>query len=315
MLSLLAPVILAGAQGEGDGDAPQASFPEDFQVVLGLMESAGLDEALVGMDGKFTLFAPHDDAFSALPEGILDHLRKPANADILRSVLRYHLVPRRFVVEDAKEIASLTTVEGSELPVKYEGEVLKVGKAEVIATGFEHAGGVVHGLDTVLVPDPVAKSMQASVFGCATACELLRTSGLQKTLAAMDGYTLFVPTDRAFAALDAKTREALLDPENRDKLQRVLRHHAMASLLDSETARDLAEGSGDEKGARVVLLDGWAWLRAVDAGLVLGGANLVRVDERPAGDGWGNCTVHVIDKVLLPDDLELVTTDEKPESP
>lgn len=314
MISLIATVILAGAQGEPDGNAPGTSFPEDFQVVLGLVEATGLDESLRGMEGKFTLFAPNDEAFAKLPEGLMEQLKKPANAEILKSILRYHVVPKRVPADAAKKATSAPTVEGTQLTLKLDGETLHVDKATVIGTGFEHAGGLVHAVDTVLVPAAVAKSIEAPIFGCATLCELLGKAELKATLSSMEGYTLFAPTDAAFAALKPETRKALLAPQNRDALQRVLKHHAMASQVDSATAQRLAEGAGDEKGARLTLLDSWAWLEVGENGLMLGGADIIRTDESVPSD-WGKGTVHVLNQVLIPSDLDLKPLEPEVEPP
>lgn len=313
MLPILATMILCGAPAsvaavQGD------QFPDDFQTVLGLIESAELEQALVGMDGQFTLLAPNDKAFEKLPAGALDELKRPENAALLKAILQYHVVPKRVPYADALEKTSAPTVEGSKLTLELEGETLKVDGALITSRDQDHQGGIVHGIDTVLVPAKLGKSLTAPVFGCSQVFELIELAGLKDTLAEMaGGYTLFAPNDLAFAALPQDTRLALIAPENREQLKQVLLHHVLASRVDEATARSLAEGSGDEQGARITLLHGWAWLVADEGGgLSLGGNAILRFD-RPHDPGL----VHIIGKVMIPEDVTLkpVAADAAKENP
>lgn len=318
MQTLLSLLTLAGASGEMIStassaaaipavvqEAPQAqvSFPEDFQTVISLVKATGLDQALVGLDGDFTLFAPSDAAFKKLPAELMAELGKPENVDTLKAILLYHVVPARVPSSAAVKATSAPTVEGSELSVELRGKALYIDEAMVIATDLEFAGGVVHAIDSVLVPPAVAaalaKASAPAVEGCATVFALVELAGLNDALAGMDSFTLFAPTDKAFAALPAETVELLTAPENREALKQVLLFHVVGAKVESGAAVDLAT-SGGKAGTSVKMLHSNATLMATNAGLTIAGASIVRVDIE-----LGKGVVHVIDQVMIPADLKL----------
>ena len=279
--------------------ATQVAFPEDFQTVLSLVKAAGLEEAIVGMNGQFTLFAPNDAAFQKLPAELLADLAKPENAATLKAILLYHVVPARVPASAAVEATSAPTVEGTDLKVTLKGDKLYIDKAQVIATDLAYAGGIVHAIDSVLVPAGIAAKLAAPkppIAGCGTVFTLVEMAGLTDALKGMDGFTLFAPTDEAFAKLPAETVELLLAPENRDNLKKVLLHHVVSTKVDSAAAMKLAGKSG----VKVDMLDGSTMLKPTAAGLTIGGATIVRVDET-----FGKGVVHVIDTVMVPADLKL----------
>ena len=299
-----APQAVAPARATVESSDPvnEISFPDDFQTVLSLVKATGLDQALVGLEGEFTLFAPNDAAFAKLPAELMAELGKPENVDTLKSILLYHVVPARVPASAAVKATSAPTVEGTELTVALKGEALYVDQAQVIATDLEFAGGIVHAVDAVLVPADVAAALAAPappIAGCATVFSLVELAGLSDAVAGMDAFTLFAPTDEAFAALPAETVELLLAPENRENLQKVLLYHVVGAKVMSPAAIDLAK-QGGETGTPVQTLDGKVMLKATAAGLNIGGANIVRVDEE-----FANGIVHVIDAVMIPADLKL----------
>ena len=124
----------------------------DFETLVAAVTAAGLAETLSG-DGPFTVFAPTDDAFAALPEGLLDALLLPENKDALVSILTYHVLPAEVMAADvaAGEVA---TVEGSTIAITTDGGV-KVNDANVIATDVDASTGVIHVIDAVIVPPSV----------------------------------------------------------------------------------------------------------------------------------------------------------------
>lgn len=129
---------------------------EDFSTLVAAVQAAGLAETLSG-DGPFTVFAPTNDAFAALPAGLLDALLLPENKDTLVKILTYHVVPGE-VTSDMVTAGDVATVEGQNVTITTDGGV-KVNGANVIATDVMASNGVIHVIDAVIVPpdvDPAA---------------------------------------------------------------------------------------------------------------------------------------------------------------
>ena len=129
-----------------------ASSNPDFSTLVAAVKAAGLVETLSGA-GPFTVFAPTDSAFEALPAGLLDKLLLPANKETLTKILTYHVVPAKVMAADVKA-GQVATVEGGEITVTTDSGV-KVNKATVTATDVEASNGVIHVIDQVLVPADV----------------------------------------------------------------------------------------------------------------------------------------------------------------
>lgn len=128
-----------------------ASNP-DFETLVAAVTAAGLAETLSG-EGPFTVFAPTDEAFDALPEGVLDALLLPENKDALTSILTYHVVSGEVMAADVTA-GDVPTVEGSDITITTDGGV-KVNDATVTATDVDASNGVIHVIDAVLVPPTV----------------------------------------------------------------------------------------------------------------------------------------------------------------
>lgn len=129
---------------------------EDFSTLVAAVQAAGLAETLSG-DGPFTVFAPTNDAFAALPAGLLDALLLPENKDTLVKILTYHVLEGE-VTSDMVSAGDVATVEGQNITITTEGGV-KVNGANVIATDVMASNGVIHVIDAVIVPpdvDPAA---------------------------------------------------------------------------------------------------------------------------------------------------------------
>jgi uncharacterized surface protein with fasciclin (FAS1) repeats len=126
----------------------------DFSTLVSAVQAAGLVETLSG-DGPFTVFAPTNEAFAALPDGVLDALLLPENKDALTSILTYHVVSGE-VTSDMVKPGDVKTVEGStiKLAVADDGSV-KVNDSNVTAVDVDASNGVIHVIDAVLVPSTV----------------------------------------------------------------------------------------------------------------------------------------------------------------
>ncbi len=123
-----------------------------FNTLVAALEAAELVETLKG-EGPFTVFAPTDEAFANLPDGTLDMLLMPENKDQLVSVLTYHVVSGKVNAADVVKLESADTVQGEQLMIKtVDGDVM-VNNAKVVMTDVEASNGVIHVIDTVLLPE------------------------------------------------------------------------------------------------------------------------------------------------------------------
>ncbi|MEO8270031.1 MAG: fasciclin domain-containing protein [Aureliella sp.] len=124
----------------------------EFKTLAAALKAAGLVETLKGK-GPFTVFAPTDAAFAKLPKGTLDDLLKPANKEKLTKILTFHVLPKKETVANLAKMKMAKTVEGSELKIADKDGKLMIGKAQMTKTDIECANGVIHIVDTVLMPE------------------------------------------------------------------------------------------------------------------------------------------------------------------
>ncbi|NBC32303.1 MAG: fasciclin domain-containing protein [Alphaproteobacteria bacterium] len=148
---LAAPLALAGVPAQAADIVDTAVAADGFNTLVALVQQAGLVETLKG-DGPFTVFAPTDEAFAAVPQETLEALQDPANRDQLVAVLTYHVVPGEMMAADVLGADTLTTVEGSELSVSMEGDQAMIGEANIVSTDIDADNGVIHVIDAVLIP-------------------------------------------------------------------------------------------------------------------------------------------------------------------
>jgi uncharacterized surface protein with fasciclin (FAS1) repeats len=127
-----------------------ASGAGNFKTLVAAIKAAGLVETLQGK-GPFTVFAPTDEAFAKLPAGTLDELLKPENKTKLAAILNCHVVPGKVMAADVKTMKA-KTVGGQELSLKVEGKSVTVDGAKVIKTDIAATNGVIHVIDTVIMP-------------------------------------------------------------------------------------------------------------------------------------------------------------------
>ena len=124
---------------------------EQVTTVVSAIKAAGLVDALEGA-GPFTVFAPTNDAFDKLPKGTVDDLMKPENKDKLKAILLYHVhAGDAIMAKDAKTM-ELSTLNGKPLHIKVEGDSVMVNDAKVVKANIECSNGVIHWIDTVLMP-------------------------------------------------------------------------------------------------------------------------------------------------------------------
>ncbi len=295
--SLLAVVALGGAAlaTSTHGAAHSAVQARDvvetaeaagsFETLATALRAAGLVDALRG-DGPFTVFAPTDEAFAALPEGALESLLRPENRDDLVTVLTYHVVPGRLDAADVARARGLDTLGGQRLGVATPGGRVVVGDANVVQANVECSNGIVHAIDRVLLPSTgnlVEVAAEAGSFG--TLLQAATAAGLPGALAGDGPFTVLAPTDEAFAALPKGTLEALLaDPH---ALGEILKYHVIPGRVFGAEA--LAAGS-----ART--LQGDAVRFGLEDGMLRAGGARVLANDVQATNG----VIHAIDAVLLP---------------
>ena len=125
---------------------------DDFNTLVAAVQAADLVETLQG-DGPFTVFAPTDAAFAALPAGAVEDLLKPENKDQLVAVLTYHVVPGKVMSSDlAGQAHDAETVQGTTVAIDATGDGVKVDGASVVAADVEASNGVIHIIDAVILP-------------------------------------------------------------------------------------------------------------------------------------------------------------------
>lgn len=122
-----------------------------FDTLAAALEAADLVETLKG-EGPFTVFAPTDEAFAALPEGTVESLLKPENRDQLVAILTYHVVPGKVTSSDVVQLDSASTVNGADLDIAVEGNSVKINDAKVIMADVGASNGVIHVVDKVILP-------------------------------------------------------------------------------------------------------------------------------------------------------------------
>ncbi len=145
------PLAFASVQVKAQDIVDTAVAAGQFNTLVAAVQAAGLVDVLKG-EGPFTVFAPTDDAFAALPEGTVENLLKPENREQLVAVLTYHVVPGKIMSTDiAGQTAEVESVQGSALSVDATDGV-KVDNANVVSADIETDNGVIHVIDQVVLP-------------------------------------------------------------------------------------------------------------------------------------------------------------------
>ena len=268
-----------------------------FSTLLTALEAAGLDATLADEDADFTVFAPTDEAFEALPEGTLDSLL--ADTDLLTDVLLYHVITDSVVGSDtALSLAGTTQLMANEakVAITVRGDALYLNESMVIDTDIEASNGVIHVIDMVLVPTVLAEP-EGSIVDLAVASPDLTTlvtalqaADLVSTLADEDAlFTVFAPTDDAFAALGDEAIAALL--ADVEALTDVLLYHVVGgAAVDSIDATALY-------GEMVTMLNEADVAIDIRDGELFVNESKVIIKDIPATNG----IIHVIDMVLIPE--------------
>ncbi|MDJ0755455.1 MAG: fasciclin domain-containing protein [Ardenticatenaceae bacterium] len=259
--------------------------------------------------GEMTVFAPTDEAFANLPDGLLDDLLDDPTT--LRKVLLYHVLSGDLSKEEAFVEREVETIEGETLFIKvFENEIYLNDVAKVIVPDILASNGRIHVINEVLIPPSMMPEPEAAplVVSCdeetdyedltiteivvadcrfTTLLAAVQAAGLADTLAGEGPFTVFAPTNEAFAKLPTGTLDALLaDPDG--ALTDVLLYHVADGLLGSQEARSMTEKmmlNGDKVGIKVFEND-----------IYLNDTSMIIIKDVVAKNG----IIHVIDTVLIP---------------
>ncbi len=270
----------------------------DFSTLVAALSAAGLVETL-SAEGEYTVFAPTNAAFEALPAGTVDALLADPQGD-LTQILLYHVVDGVARAADVVGLESANSLQGEPISIEVvDGNVMLNGVATVVTTDIEASNGVIHVIDAVILPPSMseADSMEEPTMSIAeiaagnedfsTLVAALDAAGLVETLSAEGEYTVFAPTNAAFAALPEGTVDALLaDPQG--DLTQILLYHVVDGAVKAEDVVSLESATtlqGEDIGIAVV-----------DGNVILNGAATVVTTDIMATNG----VIHVIDAVILP---------------
>ncbi|NND47749.1 MAG: fasciclin domain-containing protein [Woeseiaceae bacterium] len=153
-LGFIAAIANAGHHGayKAKDVVDTAVAAGQFNTLAAALEAADLVGTLKG-DGPFTVFAPTDAAFAKLPEGTVAELLKPENRDRLVAVLTYHVVAGKVYAADVVKLQAATTVNGSDVSIDASGGSVRINDANVVKTDISASNGVIHVIDTVILPN------------------------------------------------------------------------------------------------------------------------------------------------------------------
>ena len=301
-IALLAAAALAAATLGGSASASTASrsggdqnivqtaiAAGNFKTLSSLLTKAGLVDSL-STGGPFTVFAPTDAAFAKVPKATLDALA--ANPARLKSVLLYHVVPGRVTAADVVKVNSAKTLEGRSLAIKVVDGSVFVDGAKVTTPDVTASNGVIHVIDSVLVPKTAPAAPAKNIVQTAiaagqfkTLASLLQKAGLAGTLQGKGPFTVFAPTDAAFAKVPKATLDALA--KNKAKLRAVLLYHVVKGKVTAAQAMKLRSAKSLQGKSLSIRVHG--------SKLLVGGATVTKADVDAS-----NGVIHVINKVLIP---------------
>jgi uncharacterized surface protein with fasciclin (FAS1) repeats len=302
------------AQDEPADIVDTAVAAGDFNTLVAAVQAAGLVETLKG-EGPFTVFAPTDEAFAKLPAGTVDALlADPEGA--LTTILLYHVVPGKVMSTDLSDGLEAATVQGEPVTFTIADGGAMVNDANIVAADIETSNGVIHVIDTVILPPSVVAAAEeaaaaeatpeamseATAEAAAPAADIVDTAvaagnfgtlvaavqaaGLVDALKGEGPFTVFAPTDEAFAKLPAGTIDALLADPSGDLTQILLYHVVPGKVMAADVSDGLEATTLQGKPVKFSVRDGQVFIND---------AQVVATDIETS-----NGVIHVIDSVILP---------------
>jgi transforming growth factor-beta-induced protein len=262
-----------------------------FTTLVTAVQAAELVDTLKG-EGPFTVFAPTDDAFAKLPAGTIEELVKPESKQALTDILLYHVVAGKVLAADVVGLTSATTVLGKDVTIKVDMGNVYINDAKVIITDIETSNGVIHVIDTVIMPAAEEAKTIVDVAVAdgrfTTLVAAIQAAGLVETLSGEGPFTVFAPTDDAFAKLPDGTVENLLLPENLEQLKNILLYHVVSGKVMAADVVGLTSAP--------TVLGQDITITVKDGNVFLNDTIQVIITDIEASNG----VIHVIDAVLLP---------------
>jgi|AntRauTorckE6833_2_1112554.scaffolds.fasta_scaffold13863_1 uncharacterized surface protein with fasciclin (FAS1) repeats len=158
---IIAMLFSTNVQAQDSDIVELAVATDDLSTLVTAVEAAGLVETLQS-DGPFTVFAPTNEAFEALPDGVLEMLLMPENKDKLTAILTYHVVPAEVMSGDLEDGMTAETVEGSEVTINIGYGNVTIDGAKVAMADIDASNGVVHVIDTVILPPSIKEALAAA---------------------------------------------------------------------------------------------------------------------------------------------------------
>ncbi|WP_260679322.1 fasciclin domain-containing protein [Thalassomonas sp. M1454] len=298
-------VIDAVIVGDVEVPAPAMSIVDvavdngSFTTLVAALQATGLDTVLANLDEDYTVFAPTDAAFAKLPEGTVETLLNDTEA--LSNILLYHVVPGKVMADGAITVAQsmdnqVTTANNSNVALSFTNSMLFVNGSKVSAADVMADNGVIHVVDTVILPREMKGEPDMSIVEVAladanfsTLVTALSAADLVDTLANEDAtFTVFAPTNAAFAKIDATALNNLL--ADKDALTAVLLQHVIADAEVDSLSAYAANGKDVTTAGGAMISVG------VDAesGMLTFGGSLVTVTDIYTTNG----VIHVIDTVV-----------------
>ncbi len=254
----------------------------EFTTLVDAVKAAGLVETLSG-DGPFTVFAPTNAAFAKLPEGTIDALLK--DKERLGSILTYHVLASNVSAADVVKLTSAQTVNGQSVTISANGKGVMVDDAKVVTTDILCSNGIIHVIDAVILPkdkDLIETANEAGSFK--TLLAALEAADLTHALRGKGPFTIFAPTDDAFAKLPDDALKSLL--ADKDRLSAVLTYHVIPGLVRSSDVAEM-QAARTLQGSEISI--------STNDAVQINNATVVMADV-----GASNGVIHVIDEVLLP---------------
>lgn len=271
----------------------------NFTTLVAALQATGLDTTLADTNSKFTVFAPTDDAFALLGQETIDALL--LDTDTLTDILTYHVISGEVNAATAVSLAGTTVemVNGSKVALSLDGENLLVNTVTVTTTDIQTDNGIIHVIDAVLMPpaennEPTANIVETAVANgnFTTLVAALKATNLDLVLAdESKSFTVFAPTDAAFALVGEETINTLL--ANSDVLKSILLQHVIAGKAVNSIEAYSLNGTMVETASTAEI--GLAINSTTDT-LMFGGANVIIKDIYTT-----NGIIHVIDAVIIGD--------------
>lgn len=254
-----------------------------FTTLVAALGAANLVDTLKG-EGPFTVFAPTDDAFAKLPAGTVEALL--ADIPALTDILLYHVASGKLMASDVVASDYLTTLQGESARISSDMGKAMINDVEIIITDIETDNGIIHVIDSVILPGKTIADVAVADDRFTTLVAALGAANLVETLSGEGPFTIFAPTDDAFAKLPAGTLEALL--ADIPSLTNILLYHVVSGKVMAADVVTLTK-------APTVL--GQNVMVKVDGDKVFINDSQVIITDIVTKNG----VIHVIDTVLIPE--------------